>query len=94
MVEIDTDRVRSLPSADDLHRTLADVIDRLRADRAANLIWPSSLLVELLRDLTDPGECSFDHHGYCQEHVWLTDERPCPHGRAKKLLALVDEGAE
>ncbi len=60
-------------------------------ERAASLIWPSSLLVELLRDLTDPDECWFDHHGYCQAHTWLTSERPCPHGRARKLLALVDE---
>ena len=54
-------------------------------------IHTSSWLVELLRDFTDPDPCSFDHHGYCQAHGWLTGERPCPHDRAKRLLALVDE---
>ena len=41
---------------------------------------------QLLVDLVDTDDCQFDHHGYCQAHVWL-DERPCPHARAKTILA-------
>lgn len=45
------------------------------------------VLTELVRDLTDPDDCWFDHHGDCQAHAWFdTNIRPCPHGRAKELL--------
>lgn len=40
----------------------------------------------ILRDLIDPDDCSYDHHGYCQAHFWQTDEDVCPHKRAKELL--------
>lgn len=43
-------------------------------------------LRQLVEDLTDPDECWFDHSGNCQAHGWFTDERPCPHARAKKWL--------
>jgi hypothetical protein len=39
-----------------------------------------------LRDIVDPDPCHLDHHGYCQAHGWTGDE-PCPHARAKDLLA-------
>lgn len=42
-------------------------------------------LRELLADLTDPDECWFDHHGYCQAHGWMQTDPPCPHARAKQL---------
>ena len=39
----------------------------------------------LVADLVDGGKCTFDHHGYCQEHGWFETEPACPHGRAKAL---------
>jgi hypothetical protein len=39
----------------------------------------------LLRELIDTGDCYYDHHGYCQAHA--LQPRPCPHERAKALLA-------
>jgi hypothetical protein len=43
-------------------------------------------LRELLQDLIDPDPCSFDHHGYCQAHGWMSTSPRCPHARAKELL--------
>lgn len=39
----------------------------------------------LVEELIDPDPCWFDHHGYCQAHK--LHEKPCPHERAKDLLA-------
>lgn len=49
-------------------------------------------LVELVRDFLDPDPCSFDHHGYCQAHAAGFGGEPlsCPHGRARKALAVID----
>lgn len=44
-------------------------------------------LLDLLADLVDETDCSFDHDGNCQEHGWFTDKKPCPHGRTRELLA-------
>jgi len=47
-------------------------------------------LLELIDDLTDKDECDLDHHGNCQTHGWTvgeSDNRECPHKRAKELLA-------
>lgn len=42
----------------------------------------------LVSDFLDPDPCSFDHHGYCQAHMYLGGEPgSCPHGRARKMLA-------
>jgi hypothetical protein len=42
----------------------------------------------LLRDLVDPNDCNFDHHGGCQEHGHLSLEpgEICPQQIAKDLL--------
>lgn len=42
----------------------------------------------LIRDLTDPGECWFDHGGDCQEHgFFFTEEgQKCAHQEAKEWL--------
>ncbi|MEU4578965.1 hypothetical protein [Nonomuraea sp. NPDC023979] len=40
---------------------------------------------DLVRELVDDGPCEYDHHDQCQGHS--LDSRPCPHGRAKELLA-------
>lgn len=48
---------------------------------------PESVL-DLIRDLTDRDQCSFDHHGGCQAHDYLDlAGRKCPHREAKELLA-------
>lgn len=47
-------------------------------------------LLGIVRDLVDPSECRWDHHGYCQAHGWL-DDIECPHARAKKLLPVIEE---
>lgn len=43
----------------------------------------------LVRDMTDAGECWFDHHGGCQEHGYLSlgPGEKCPHTEAKELIA-------
>jgi hypothetical protein len=43
-------------------------------------------LEALVKDLTDPDRCYFDHHGYCQAHGWTAIDPACPHGRAHTLL--------
>ena len=45
--------------------------------------------ISLLREMVDPDDCQYDHHGYCQTHGWTADT-PCPHSRAKILLAASD----
>ncbi|WJZ27851.1 hypothetical protein MOMMJLID_CDS0043 [Arthrobacter phage 1191A] len=67
---------------EDLHRShLAEVLEKHMLEREAQLR-------QLVRDMTDPGACWFDHHGGCQEHGHL-DLKPgelCPHTEAKQLL--------
>ncbi len=41
---------------------------------------------KIIEDFIDPNECSYDHHGNCQEHGWTGTNPPCPHKRAKVLL--------
>jgi hypothetical protein len=41
---------------------------------------------DILEDLIDEDECSYDHHGYCQTHSWFETEPKCPHARAKAIL--------
>ncbi len=44
-------------------------------------------LLRLIGDLTDPDDCWFDHHGYCQAHGWTDTDPRCPHARAREVLA-------
>lgn len=62
--------------------------DQDRSDAA--LVAAAPTLLDLVRDLTDPDDCHYDHHGYCQAHN-LSDD--CPHKRAKTLLAELGESA-
>jgi len=50
-------------------------------------------LMTLVRDLADPDECWFDHHGGCQAHGYLNlgPGELCPHAEAKELLATIDK---
>jgi hypothetical protein len=57
---------------------------------------PASLdddILDLLDDLTDPDDCWYDHHGYCQAHFWLATDPRCPHARAKDILAAARPAA-
>ncbi|MEU3683729.1 hypothetical protein AB0E99_22715 [Streptomyces sp. NPDC030592] len=54
----------------------------------------NATLLELVRDFLDPDPCTLDHHGYCQAHGYLGGEpMSCPHGRATKLLAELEQPA-
>ena len=48
-------------------------------------------LVAMVRDLTDPDDCWFDHAGGCQAHGYLSLEpgQMCPHAEAKQWLAAL-----
>lgn len=48
-------------------------------------------VIALVRDLTDPDACHFDHHGYCQAHGWMATRPRCPHVRAREFLARYPE---
>jgi len=50
--------------------------------------------IVVLALLVDPEPCDhFDHHGDCQTHG-TGATRPCPHARAKALLAELVQRAE
>lgn len=56
-------------------------------DHADLCVWLLERIEEregLVRELTDPDQCRYDHHGYCQSHA--LHEKPCPHERSKELL--------
>ena len=59
----------------DIHK-MADEIIKLRQQ--------TSVLRELLIELTDVDDCQYDHHGYCQAHSLHT--APCPHSRSKTFI--------
>lgn len=42
-------------------------------------------LRDIVDALADTGKCHYDHHGYCQEHLWFKSDVECPHARAQKL---------
>lgn len=50
-----------------------------------------AVTVPLVESLHYDSTCSFDHHGYCQEHAHLADG-PCPDGEAQKFIAAMKEG--
>lgn len=51
---------------------------------------------QMVRDLIDPDDCWFDHHGGCQTHVYLSLKpgELCPHAEAKQWLAALPVGGE
>lgn len=61
--------------------------------RNANDRLTVEYLLDLINDLYNPEPCSFDHHGYCQEHFFL-QEGECPDGRAQKLFADLERSSE
>jgi hypothetical protein len=54
------------------------------ADEIIKLRKQTSVLRELLIELTDVDDCQYDHHGYCQAHSLHT--APCPHSRSKTFI--------
>jgi hypothetical protein len=51
---------------------------------------------QLVRDLADPEQCSFDHHGGCQAHGYLSLQpgEKCPQQEAKDWLSRNKPAAE
>ena len=47
----------------------------------------------VIRNLVDPDDCWYDHHGGCQAHGFLSLEHNevCPHTKAKQWLAINNE---
>jgi hypothetical protein len=72
-----TDYVCDEATLADLRRALAE-IKRLRT---------------LVFDLYEDSLCTFDHHGYCQEHGWFETEPACPHSRIR-AFGLDQDGEE
>ena len=69
-------------------RIAAFEMTQAERDRASLLDVLDSAL-NLMRDLTDPDDCTFDHHGCCQAHGYL-DLAPgdkCPQREAKEMIA-------
>lgn len=64
---------------------MLDQLARLEADR--------DQYRDLAEQLYQPEPCSFDHHGGCQEHLWLEPGpgEECPDGRAQRLFAKKEE---
>jgi chaperonin cofactor prefoldin len=42
--------------------------------------------VGLVEELHHEEDCSYDHHGYCQEHLWFHLDEVCPDKRSKQFL--------
>jgi hypothetical protein len=64
---------------------------RAALEAAAPYLWAQALdeIAQLIRNLTDPDPCSFDHHGGCQAHGYLSlqPEEKCPQQTAKEFIA-------
>ncbi len=78
---------------DEMGRAL-DEIDELRATAAGLRVELDTLrarhtrLDEILSELVaGDDECSYDHHGYCQQHNWFGEYCECGIREARELLA-------
>jgi len=63
---------------------------RLAAEFAAQLRRgdpreENAALKLLLSQIVSSEPCRLDHHGYCQEHLWV-GKGECAHGRARRFL--------
>lgn len=81
--------LRHLLAAGEVPSVDQEIVDALR-DAARQVRSVPPFVREVVRDLAEPDQCRFDHHGHCQEHGWL-EEGTCPHRRAQDLLAAWDE---
>mgnify|MGYP001575933990 FL=1 len=59
-----------------------------RQDEIVAFVRAHSALLGLISSLVDDDECSFDHHGGCQAHGFLSLEpgEMCPNEEAKRLI--------
>lgn len=64
-------------------------------DEVIEFVRSHPSLHELLAALVDDEECSFDHHGGCQAHGYLSLQpgEICPQHEAKTLVLKVRAGA-
>jgi hypothetical protein len=64
--------------------------ERILAD---SLTEHGTTIAQLVRDLVDPDDCWFDHHGGCQAHGYLSLQpgEMCPQAEAKAWLAKVHD---
>ena len=68
---------------------MAPLLPEIDLDSRLGMKREIERLVELVDALTDGGECSFDHHGGCQAHGYLTLEagEVCPQAEAQATVA-------
>lgn len=67
---------------------LIDITGEPKADLFAEAIAEikkANELKTILSQIVSSDPCRLDHHGYCQEHLWV-GKSECAHGRARKLL--------
>jgi hypothetical protein len=55
------------------------------AGNAVHFQQEANELKTILSQIVSSEPCSFDHKGYCQEHLWV-GKGECAHGKARKLL--------
>jgi len=69
---------------------LRDAWDRGYATATEGLKEVLEAAARLIRELTDPEDCQFDHHGGCQAHGYLSlgPGEVCPQLEAKEWSAL------
>lgn len=80
-----TDEERQQFEAEAIMRAhVGPALDTLTA-RVRELEEENTRLRVLVDDFTDPDPCHYDHHGYCQAHMWFATEPRCPHARARDI---------
>lgn len=47
-------------------------------------------IVEIMENLVDDDLCTYDHHGYCQTHGWMSSST-CPHKLGQNYLTTQSE---
>lgn len=59
-----------------------------RQDVIVGFVRDHQALYDLINSLIDEDECSFDHHGGCQAHGYLSLDQGemCPQEEAKRLI--------
>lgn len=81
------------PKADLFAEAIAE-IKKLKEIREGATHWAGNAvhfqqevneLKTILSQIVSSDPCRLDHHGYCQEHLWV-GRGECAHGRARKLL--------
>lgn len=81
------------PALAQAYATLALAYEFRRQTKKEESTFDLAKTKRLISDLTDPGECHFDHHGGCQEHGYLTLEpgQMCPNQEAKEWVKSYED---